>query len=159
MGVAESLLSGVLDNAISELRRDPIALYTFAFYFDHESLAVSVCADTADNSKRVVEKMNRPNNKYFTRAVQSGDLVEAALWQANTGRSLSLGDFSRVNIARRDLNDIDLGADFHLLMVRALLDRTADILKLATDPTTLLFACSTADDEVGLVWSSVENQS
>jgi hypothetical protein len=88
----EAFFEDVLKGAIAEVRRSQTPLYTFAFYHDHESGAVSVCVDTAESSSRLVASSNAFNSKYFLKAVNIGDLKEAATWQAEHGRSLSLGD-------------------------------------------------------------------
>jgi hypothetical protein len=153
MSDLNSFLASVIDSALSTLTQEAFPLYTFAFYNDHESSAVSVCADTMANSTRVVGEINRYNLKYFSKAVQAGRLDEAALWQANVGRSLSLGDFARKNLCRSDLPDLAADTNLHHAMVLAVFDRAADLARLAPEPAQLLLACSTADDEVGLVWS------
>ena len=53
-----AIAASVLEEAISALRQKHIDVYTFALYFDHESLAISVCADTAANS--TVTVVSRP---------------------------------------------------------------------------------------------------
>jgi hypothetical protein len=145
--------ASVLGDAIAQLRAEAVPVYTFAFYHDHESGAVSVCADTESNSARRVRATNRYNAKHFRAAVAEGDLAGASLWQANGGRNLSLGDFARVNLARAEFGGPEVGDDFHLLMVRALMALEGEVAALAADPGRLLFACSGPDDEVAYVWS------
>ena len=94
--LAAALFDEVLSNAIDELRECGTRVYTFAFYHDHESAAVSVCVDTEANSRRFVAKSNAYRIRHFAKAVSAGNLKSAALWNANTGRSLSLGDFAMV---------------------------------------------------------------
>ena len=48
-----------------------------------------------------------------------GDLKDAALWQANVGRSLSLGDFAIVNAARTDIGEVPVDDRFYVLMAQA----------------------------------------
>ena len=55
----DSLFDDVLTRAIAEVRASGIDVYTFAFYHDHESAAVSVCADTERSSVRFVVGQNR----------------------------------------------------------------------------------------------------
>src|SRR5438045_2194234 len=71
----DAFLVEILRDAIALLRREQVALHTFAFYHDHESAAASVCADTAENSRRVVDEINRFNMKYFVAATRDGDLA------------------------------------------------------------------------------------
>ncbi|TDP61420.1 hypothetical protein [Roseateles toxinivorans] len=51
------LFSEVLANAISEVKRRQVPVFTFALYHDHESKAVSVCVDTEENSGKVVRSI------------------------------------------------------------------------------------------------------
>ena len=103
MKADRSLFDRVLAEAIAVVRREHVRVFTFAFYHDHESHAISVCVDTEESSKRLVASSNAYNQKYFWPAIEKGDLEDAALWTANIGRSLSLGDFAFVNLARTDL--------------------------------------------------------
>ena len=153
MCVAE-LLARVVDRALDQVRQERLPVFTFAFYHDHESHAVSVCVDTAENSAETVRSTNDFSSKFFQAAVEEGDLATAGLWQANVGRSLSLGDFAMVNVARTDLDDeVEPDAEFYLAMVRTLVARQARVAQLAPDLSSLAFACSGADAEVSLVWS------
>jgi hypothetical protein len=145
--------SNVIDNAISEIREASIPVFTFVLYHDHESSAVSVCVDTEDNSNQVVQRINRFNMKYFMGAIQTGDLKAASLWQANIGRSLSLGDFSLVNIARRPLGAMEVNDRFYVEMVQAMVAKQHEIAKLTLEPERLVLACSGENDEVAYVWS------
>ena len=49
-----------------------IPVFTFAFYHDHESGAVSVCVDTKENSAKLVLSMNNYNMRHFFKAVAGG---------------------------------------------------------------------------------------
>lgn len=100
MSDVNGFLDGVLSAAMMELRANPVPIYTFAFYHDHESNAVSVCADTKASSLKLVRQSNQWSMKHFSQHVQNGSWEDACLFQANVGRSLSLGDFSHVNVAR-----------------------------------------------------------
>ncbi|OGB13658.1 MAG: hypothetical protein A2W72_02445 [Burkholderiales bacterium RIFCSPLOWO2_12_67_14] len=147
-------VSSVLRNAIAHLADAAIPVFTFALYFDHESSAVSVCADTEESSNRLVSNMNSYNTKHFHNAVSSADLEMAALWQANIGRSLSLGDFAVVDLCRSELPDVTQNDSLFLTMVRCLVAVEKDVLSLTTRPERLLFACSGKDKEVAYVWSA-----
>jgi hypothetical protein len=144
----------VLRDAITHITRRGTPVFTFALYLDHESGAVAVCVDTEENSMKVVAGINRYNAKHFRAAVEGGDLKAAALWQANIGRSLSLGDFAFVDIARADLPDTPQDAKLELVLVRSLVDVQSEVLALADAPERVLFVCSSAGDEVGYVWSA-----
>lgn len=122
-------------------------------YHDHESGTVSVCADSEENSARAVASINAYNGKHFRAAVANGDLKLAALWQANIGRSLSLGDFAIVDAARTDIGGVPVDDQFYVLMAQAVVAIQDRVAALAPQPSKLVFACSGADDEVALVWA------
>lgn len=151
---SEKLLDSVLQSALSEVRQKSIPVYTFALYHDHESNAVSVCVDTEENSSKSVASMNRYNMKYFMKAIDEKDLKAASLWQANIGRSLSLGDFALVNLARTDLGKTKAVAAFYLSMVEALIRVQGEVIALSPNPERLVFACSGPNEEVAYVWSA-----
>jgi hypothetical protein len=154
MKADRSLFDRVLAEAIAVVRREHVRVFTFAFYHDHESHAISVCVDTEESSKRLVASSNAYNQKYFWPAIEKGDLEDAALWTANIGRSLSLGDFAFVNLARTDLPRGKIAKDFYAEMVRALHAKEEEIVTLAASPESLLFCASGADDEVALTWAA-----
>ena len=147
------LLAEVLKNALSEVREKAIPVHTFALYHDHESNAVAVCVDTEENSRRSVAAENRFSMKYFMEALAHEDLEEASRWQANPGRSLSLGDFALVNVARTDLPRIRSKKKFYLAMVQSLISVQEQIAALSPEPSQLAFVCSGPDAEVAYVWS------
>lgn len=151
---AMRLFNDVLSRTIAEVRERGTNVFTFAFYHDHESAAVSVCVDTEPNSAREVLSENAFGMKYFADAIADGDLKQAALWKANIGRSLSLGDFELVNVALTDLGSVTVDDDFYLSMIRALRSRENDIVQLARQPHRLLFCSSSADAEVGYLWTA-----
>jgi hypothetical protein len=102
--------------------------------------------------------MNAYNMKHFAQHVSDGDYEDLALWQANVGRSLSLGDFAMVNAARTELPDaVVVDDEFYLEMVRILMAAQSEVLPLAESEEDLLFCCSGPDDEVALVWSKIED--
>jgi hypothetical protein len=151
--IMKSLIEKVLSNALSELETQGFELYTLALYHDHESGTISVCADTAQNSDRVVFSINRNNLEYFTKCIANSDLKQASLWQCNIGRNLSLGDFAAINLAREDLpGDLD-DTDLYLAMVQGLTIVQERALKIAPQKERLAFASSGADSEVQYVWA------
>ena len=154
MSALSEFLSDVIKAALTELREDPIQIYTFAFYHDHESGIVSVCGDSKESSTKLVRSSNQWSMGYFAEHIQSGSWKDACLFQANVGRSLSLGDFARVNLAETDLDD-DTATDesFYIEMARAVIAHQREILELAPEPDEVVFCCSSADSEVGLIWS------
>lgn len=149
----QAYFDAVLRAAIAEVKSKNISVFTFAFYHDHESDAVSVCVDTEENSVRSVQSMNKYNLRYFLKAVAEGNFQHASLWQANVGRSLSLGDFAMVNVARADIEEFVIDERFHLSMVKALVAVQNEIATLSSNPERLLLSCSSENSEVGYVWS------
>lgn len=149
------LMNEVIETAVDVARRQAVPIHTFAFYHDHESAAISVCLDTEANCRKVVNKINKYNMKRFQQHVEaeSVDIQAAALWQANVGRNLSLGDFALVNVARADLNGVVADTHFYAAMVQTVVAHQPAIVALAPDPSSLLFCCSGPRDEVELVWS------
>jgi hypothetical protein len=147
------LFSEVLTSAIAEIQERQAPVFTFALYHDHESSAVSVCADTEENSDRVVRSINAYNMKHFINAARAGDLKSASLWQANIGRSLSLGDFSLVNLARRSLGATRVNDQFYVEMVQSVMAVQNQVSALSPKAQRLVFACSGANSEVAYVWS------
>jgi hypothetical protein len=157
LGVSEmnrlSFFTSVLNSALLDVAAKKLPVFTFALYHDHESGAVSVCVDTEENSNRSVVSMNRYNMRYFMQALTNGDLKSAGLWQANIGRSLSLGDFALVNAARTSLGNLTVDGGFYLDMMKSLVAVRDQVAALAPEPERLVFACSGANDEVAFVWS------
>ena len=150
----DSLFDDVLTRAIAEVRASGIDVYTFAFYHDHESAAVSVCADTERSSVRFVVGQNRYTHQYFAKSVEESDLEMAGLHKANVGRSLSLAEFEIVNAAYTDLGQIEPDDDFYLSMIGAVRRKEKEIVALARDPVRLLFCCSSAKAEVEYLWTA-----
>lgn len=153
MADLDILLSSVLERAIAALKTARADVYTFSFC--HERVgAVSVYADDAANSRRVVRDLNRASMKNFRSAVNKRDLDEASMWQAMVGRSLSPSDFVWKKLGRRSLGKLKHAPELHEAMLLAALRYAPQVAPLSSDPESLLFTCSTADDEVGLIWSA-----
>jgi len=108
---------------------------------------------TGDAKTAIKASVNKYNLKHFLAGVRDGDLGTAALWQANIGRSLSLGDFTAVNLARTELGALPVDAALCLKMVETIMKNHDRIRRLSVDPLRTALAASTLDDEVGLVWS------
>jgi hypothetical protein len=148
-----ALFGEVLNRALREIQAATVPVFTFALYYDHESMAVSVCVDTEENSNKTVHAINGYNMKYFMDAIAAGDLSSASLWQANIGRSLSLGDFALVNVARTSLEKVHADDQFYVELVRSLAAVQDRVAVLSPARERLVLACSGADDEVAYVWS------
>jgi len=140
----------LIDQALVEAKG--LDIYTFAIYHDQESGFVSICIDTKENSERHIAESNEYCMKYFYQMIDKGDLKQAALWQAKIGRSLSLGDFTAVNLTRKEIGDIAIDDSFYLTMVKAIREKSGNIATQSTFGSSLLFCCSTANEEVGLAW-------
>lgn len=147
----QKLIAEVIENGIAQCSRLNLSIYTFALYYDHESAAVSVCVDTRANSQKTVRQINRHSYQYFQKHVAACDLSAAGLWCANTGRSLSLGDFVLVNAGRQEVESDN--PEIYLAMVKGLLAAQARIMALAESPEELLLCCSGPNDEVEYWWS------
>ena len=148
------LIEEVLKQALSEARSANVPIYTFALYYDHESSAISVCIDTAEKSAATVASINAYNGKYFHGAVAAGNLEGASLWQANIGRSLSLGDFHLVNVARRELGcDFRPEEEFFVSLVQGVVAVEPLVAEMSVTPESLLLCCSGPDSEVQYWWS------
>ncbi len=154
-------VDGVIFEALTFLRsaanQNGPEIITFALYFDHEGSALSVCADTIENSQRTVDQTNSFNFKYFSKAIEHSDLEKASLWQCNIGRSLSVGDFKHVNLARRDMPSHMSATKLFLEMPKGIMRHTHSILAVCDPRNQIVFATSTENDEVGLVWSPPTN--
>lgn len=149
-----AFIEKIIDQALSESECKQIPIYTFALYFDHESLALSACIDTEENSKATVARINTYNRKYFFQAVASGDLKGASLWLANAGRSLSLGDFHMVNMAREELPaGVSPNQEFFVSVVQTLVISERKIAAQAESPQSLLLCSSGMSGEVEYWWS------
>jgi len=143
----------LFDQLIDEaLNRSKITnIYTLALYHDHESAMVSVRIDTEENSIKKVHESNKYSMRNLQRLIGESNLKEALLWQANVGRNLSLGDFTEVNVSEREI-EMKVTDSFYLSMITALNNKAASIMERSTHSESLLFCCSTEQDEVGLVW-------
>ncbi len=149
---ATGIIDGVILAAVAELGGASPAIVTFALYFDHESSAISVCADTEVNSAKCVAATNAYSLPHFAKAIEAGDLEAAAHWQGTFGRSLSLGDFSHVHLARRDVSPGLVNDEWFVAMAQGLMRQTERVLRVFDADALPVFAVSTASDEVGLVW-------
>ncbi|MEM6930301.1 MAG: hypothetical protein AAF602_25405 [Myxococcota bacterium] len=147
-----AFLSDVLTEALDELADEAFPLYTLAFYLDHASAAVSICADTLENSLRSLADMNDYSRPKLFEAVRAGDFERAALWRAHS-RNLSLGDFAAVNVARTPLDDVGMTEELCQAMVLVMARHHTRIRGMAPDPSRVMLATSTLDAEIGLTWA------
>lgn len=131
-------------------------IYTLALHYDPVTDCVSVCIDSKSNSDHQVREQNAYNMKFFKKILDQGNLNEAALWQANVGRNLILGDFRAVNIAETPISGEQVDHKFYLDMAQALMNQADLIASHSRHGSELLFCSSTVQDEVGLIWSYSE---
>lgn len=131
-------------------------IYTLALHYDTMTNCASVCIDTKSNSDHQVREQNSYNMQFFKKILEQGNLNEAALWQANVGRNFILGDFRAVNIAETPVAIEQVDHKFYLDMAQALIAQTDLIASHSRHGSELLFCSSTAQDEVGLIWSYCE---
>ena len=105
MNDTDLLVDKVIAQALDEIVRKGMSgqIVTVALYFDHEGPALSICADTLDNSDRHAATSLSWSFHQMAAALEAGDLENAELYNASVGRSLSLGDFSLVNLGRTEL--------------------------------------------------------
>jgi hypothetical protein len=166
MSQATEFLDRTMKVALEALGADPLPIYTFAFYHDHESATVSVCVDTKESSDRLIARRKKFAMKQLPKQVRKGNLEHAKLFNVQTGHSTGLGDFARKNLARAKipgglLNDDRIPADataFCAAMFEAVVAHQDEILALAPDPDDVIFCCSLEDAEVGLVWAAVPKE-
>lgn len=144
------MFENLIDDALSKAKG--IDIYTFAIYHDHESGFVSICIDTKQNSEIKVAESNQYTMKHFRRIINEGNVEEAMLWRANVGRNLSLGDFHAVNITEFEILAEATDNSFYLNAVKAIQNKANLILQHSSHGNSLLFCCSTANEEVGLTW-------
>ncbi len=128
-------------------------IYTLALHYDPMKNCASVCIDTKSNSDHQVREQNAYNMQFFNKILEQGNLNEAALWQANVGRNLILGDFRAVNIAEAPVAIEQVGHNFNLDMAQALVAQADLIASYSRHGSELLLCSSTVQDEVGLIWS------
>lgn len=152
MAFAEEI-RGMIRESLAVVKERGVDIYTFSIYHDRESETLSVCVDTAENSAKNVVEMNTYGSKHFRKAIENNSLKEAAPWQANVGRSLSLGDFALVNCAEVDLTlSSEVPRDLYIVLIETVMKMESEICAYARDLSKVLFTCSTENDEVGLVW-------
>jgi len=139
--------------ALKAASEQKIDIYTFAMYHDHESGFVTICIDTKQNSDKSVISQNRYSRDNFLREIEGGNLEMAGLWQANGGRSFSLGNFSFVDFRAIEVTQRKKQKGFYLAMIKAIEEMSELIQRSSSHGSNLIYCCSTEKDEVGLIWS------
>jgi hypothetical protein len=90
MNEVDRFLDNVVHRGLIQLRIDPIPIYTFGFYHDHESSSVSICVDTKESSSNFVRKSNQSVMEFFARFIDAGSYKDAFLFQANVAEACHL---------------------------------------------------------------------
>ena len=159
MGYLEYLIDQVIARAISQISSRGLSgrIVTLALYFDHEGGVLSVCADTLENSLAKQEESRNWSYLHLSRAISSGDVAKAALFNHSVNRSLALGDFALRGLAEHALEPDDeapeMPESFFVAMAQGLYRNTRICLSVCASEVPVVLACSTANDEVGLVWT------
>lgn len=152
MSVYDTTFDKVIDDALQILFEKGTDVFTFALYYDHESFAVSVCADTRGNSLAVARQMNDFAAARFRAAIASKDLDQAGNWARVAERSYALGNFSFGSLGWKAIKAPKNSAPFYLAMVKALQRNAPKIASLSRNPESLVFCCSSKNSEVGFTW-------
>jgi hypothetical protein len=149
-------LETLIRASISRIEEAKIDVYSYSFYFDHESKRrISICIDTNNNSKEAVSKSNKFTEKYFTKYLQEGD-YDYVNFSANSGRNYSLGDFKYANMVSFEYeNDLDYSGPYILRVIKTVVSHQDEVTKFSTNPEEVLFSCSTKDDEYGISWFKI----
>lgn len=159
MGYLEFLIDQVIARAIDDISGRGLSgkIVTLALYFDHEGAALSVCADTLENSLAMQEKSRNWNYQHLSEAINNGDVAKAARFNHSVSRSLSVGDFALRGLAEHELEPDDEASEmpesFFTALAQGLHRNTRVCLSVCTSEVPVVLACSTTNDEVGLVWT------
>lgn len=152
MSVYDETFDRVIERALNILFAKKADIYTFAFYYDHETKAVCICADTKINSRKMALQTNAFKYEHLRRSIEKKDLKRAMNFGWISERSFSLGDFTFKDLGWTSIAAPNNSQPFYLAMVRALMRHMASISALSRSPEELVFCCSTKDSEVGLSW-------
>lgn len=132
-------------------------IVTLALYFDHEGAALSVFADTLENSLAKQEQSRTWSHQHLSAAIDAGDLEKAARFNHNVSRNLSLGDFFLRGLAVYELEPDDENSDmpqsFFVSLAQGLQRNSSICISVCDPEQPMVLACSTANDELGLVWT------
>lgn len=155
MSVYDKEFDRIIDKALNLLFSKKADIYTFAFYYDHESHALSIEVDTKPNSDKEIYKQRKFSNEVFLKAIEAKDLKKAARWSDLRDRNYSLGDFQYKALAWEAAKAPNNSAPFFLAMVHAVRRNSKKISALSSHGQNLVFICSSKDSEVGYVWREV----
>lgn len=145
----------IIDKALNSLFSKGVDIYTFAFYYDHESHALEILADTKSNSNRQLLATQKLQHDEFMKAIEAKDLAKASRWGSAGERNISLGDFQCKSLGREVAKAPNNSAPFFLAMANAVIRNRIKISALSSDPDALVFLCSTQENEAGLIWRNI----
>lgn len=152
MSVYDEAFDRVIEKALKILLSKNVDVYTFAFYYDHESCSVEILADTKTNSDRKVIKHHEFSSGEFLKSIESKDLEKAARWSSLRDRNYALGDFQHKAIGWEPAKAPNNSAPFFLAMVNAIRRNSKKISALSSHAHNLVYICSSQKSEVGYVW-------
>jgi hypothetical protein len=152
----DTLIDEVIADALRALRAtNSPDIWTLALHCSPFRHTLSVSADTRSNSDEVVARMNTFSRIHFKQEIEDGNFASAQLWQANAGRNMGLADFDLPDLATRPLPETVIrGADFYLSLTEGMMRHHPALLSCCADKAPVLFATSTTDEELGMVWSA-----
>ncbi len=143
----------MITEALSKVREKSIDIFTFAFYHDHESACVSICIDTEESSVKTIKSSNEFSRIYFYENLIKGDLDSLGLFNFQTGRSFSLGDYAYCNIIYKSLPAEYMSSNkMYLEMIQAINLNKENILKCSSKPENVFYCCSSENNEVEYIW-------
>ncbi|HEX4140743.1 MAG TPA: hypothetical protein VHY09_10380 [Candidatus Methylacidiphilales bacterium] len=147
-------LENLISASIKRIQEDKIDVYSYALYFDHESKRrLSICIDTKDNSRRVVNQSNQFTARYFKKYLEEEDFESLKTFSSNSGRSYSLGDFNYRNVTSFEHQEaLDFSDLYILRAIKTITSSQDEITRFSLNPEEVLFSCSTKDDEYGVSW-------
>ncbi|KAA2316923.1 hypothetical protein DL237_00985 [Pseudooceanicola sediminis] len=130
-------------------------VWTLALHCNPFRNTLSLSADTRSNSDEVVARMNTFSRVHFKQEIEDGNFASAQLWQANHGRNMGLSDFALPDIATRPLPEtLVRGADFFLALTEGMMRHQRALLACCAPSVPVIFATTTHDEEIGMVWSA-----
>lgn len=152
LSVYDKAFDRVIEKALNVLFSKKIDIYTFAFYYDHESFSIEVLVDTKPNSGKEIYKHRKFSNEEFLKAIEAKDLEKAARWNTMRDRNYSLGDFPYKALGWESVKAPNNSASFFLSMISAIRRNSKKIAALSSHGHELVYICSSKDSEVGYVW-------
>lgn len=153
------LIDEVITDALCALSRlqtpETGDVWTLALHCSPFRQTLSLSADTRRNSDEVVARMNSFSRIHFKQEIEDGNFASAQIWQANAGRNMGLSDFALPDVATRPLPDsLIRGAAFYLALTEGMMRHQTTLLDCCAADAPVIFATTTPDEELGMVWSA-----